>query len=102
MAAWFLRFLLNRHGLAALVEVHDSIGGGICDPVGENCSAIDLVESAQLRAQAGAVEDIVAEDERNGIIADVVRADDERFGKAAGLVLGGKGEVETPLRAVAK
>ena len=51
--------------------------------------------------QARAVEDIVAEDERDGIASNEIAADDERIGKSARLLLHRIREPNTVGRAVA-
>ena len=52
--------------------------------------------------QAVAVEDVVAEDQSDAVVADEVAADDEGLGQSRGLGLRGVGEVEAQLRAVAE
>ena len=47
-----------------------------------------------------AVEDIVAEDQRDIVIADEVAADHECIGEAAGLVLGGIGKFKAEVGSV--
>ncbi|GFJ83204.1 hypothetical protein Phou_073840 [Phytohabitans houttuyneae] len=58
--------------------------------------------AGQLVAQAHAVEDVVAEDERHRLVADEVRPDDERLRDALGPRLRRVAKVEAPLRAVAQ
>ena len=49
------------------------------------------------RAEPGAVEDVVAEHERDGVVADEVGADDERLGEAVGARLHGVRDLDAPL-----
>src|SRR5690606_906202 len=59
------------------------------DAVAEHGGAVQVVEAAQLGAQAGAVEDVVAQDEGAPVAGDVVGADEEGLGQPAGGGLGG-------------
>jgi hypothetical protein len=56
----------------------------------------------KLLGQAVSVEDIVAQDQRDAIRADEFPSDDEGIGEAARAILGGIGEGEAKLRAVAQ
>ena len=51
----------------------------------------------QLGSEAGAVEDVVAEDERHGVGSDVIRAEGECRCKAVGFVLDRVREVHAEL-----
>ena len=57
---------------------------------------------AQVLAEAGAVEDVVAEDEGDGLVADEVGADEERLGQALGLRLDGVADLDADLGPVAE
>ena len=70
--------------------------------VAEDRGAVELGEAQQLLAEAGAVEDVVAEDERGPLGADVVGADDEGLREAVGARLHREGQVDAELRAVAE
>ena len=56
----------------------------------------DVGVAAQRGAEAGAVEDVVAEDERDRVVADEVGADEERLGQAVGAGLHGVRELDAP------
>jgi hypothetical protein len=65
--------------------------------VAEDGSAVEVLEPAQPGAEAGAVEDVVAEHEPSGVVADVVGADDERLRQPVGTRLHREGDVHTEL-----
>ena len=68
--------------------------------VGEHGTTVGVDVAAQLRAHAGAVEDVVAQDQRRGIVANVVCAEHEGLRQAVGLVLDGVGDVHAQLAAI--
>ncbi len=65
------RLFLDGDSASGVVELDDTVGGGIGDPVGEDRPSVDVRESFQLGAQAWAVENVVAQDKRNGIVPDM-------------------------------
>ena len=86
------RLFFKREGAPVGIEGDNAVGGGVGNPVGEDGAAVDVTEAAELGAKAWAVEDVVAKDEGDGVVADVVLADDEGLGKPAGFVLFKVGE----------
>ena len=74
-----LRLLLEADRAAVGVEVDHPVLARIGHPVGEHRAAVEVGEPAQLRTHAGAVEDVVAQDQRDRLVADVVRAQHERL-----------------------
>ena len=66
------------------------------------CPPRTSVSSRRARAEAGAVEDVVAEHEGDGVVADEVGADDERLRQAVGAGLHGVRDLDAPLPAVAE
>ena len=97
-----LRLLLQRQRAALGVELHHAVGPRVGDVVAEDGGAVELGEAQQLLAEAGAVEDVVAQHERGALVADVVGADDERLREAVGAGLHREGQVDAELRAVAE
>ena len=70
--------------------------------VAEDRGTVEVLEAQQLVAEAGAVEDVVAEDQRRALRADVVGADDEGLREPVGAGLDGERQVDAELRAVAE
>jgi len=70
--------------------------------VGEHVTTLEVGVLAQGGAQAGAVEDVVAQDQRHGVLADEVGADDEGLRETVRAGLGGIGQGDAPGRAVAE
>ena len=70
--------------------------------VGEDVAAAHVGELAQGGAEAGAVEDVVAEHEGHGVVTDEVGADDEGLREAVGAGLHGVADLDAPLPAVAE
>jgi hypothetical protein len=83
-----------------VVELDDAVALGVGHVVGEHRPAVRVVELLELRAEAVAVEDVVAEDHRDRVAADELGADDERVGEAARRLLRGVLEAAAELRAV--
>lgn len=52
--------------------------------VGEHEGAVDVVVALQGGAETGAVEDVISEDESDGVVADEVFTDDERLREPVG------------------
>ena len=94
------RLLLDGDGLEALVELDDAVGGGVGDLVGVDDAAVGAGVAAQLGAHAGAVEDVVAQNQGGAVVADEVGAQDEGLRQAVGLLLDGVGQVDAELGAV--
>ncbi len=71
--------------------------------VGEDGGAFPaLRRRAHHLGQAVAVEDVVAEDQRAGLVADEIRPDHEGLGEPVRRGLLGVGQLQAPLRAVAE
>src|SRR5690606_2830 len=67
------RLFLDAERPAAVVELHDSVALGIGHGIGEHCRAAALTGClAQLLHQPVPVENVVAEDQRAGVVADKV------------------------------
>ena len=87
------RFLLDRQAVARSVELRDPVALRIVDPVAEDRSLAILLGRAYRLAkkarEARAVEDVVAQNQTHGVIADEIRADQESLGKTVrGRLLG--------------
>ena len=78
----------------------DPVGRGLTDVVGEDVATPHVGEGAQRGAGTGAVEDVVAEHEGDGLVADEVGADDEGLGEALGARLDGVLEGDAEVGAV--
>jgi hypothetical protein len=65
--------------------------------VGEDVPARRVGVGAEALAQTGAVEDVVAEDQRDRLVTDEVRTDQERLGKALGAGLHRIAELDADL-----
>ncbi len=63
MRLGYRRLLLQRDRPAVGVELDHPVGGRIGHPVRENGSAGDFLEALQAGAEAGAVEDVVPQDQ---------------------------------------
>ena len=63
---------------------------------------VSAVHSAAALLKALAIENVVAQDQCDRVVADEVAANDERLGKAFGLGLLGVREVQAPLRSIAQ
>ena len=68
--------------------------------VGETATAVDVTPVRGVRAQAGAVKDVVTQNQRGLTIADEVSADDERLCQAFRTWLQGIVDSHAPARAV--
>ena len=101
-----LGLLLDGDGVEGGVELHDAEALGVVDVVaehgGEAAGLRVLHGAAEVPAQAVAVEDVVAEDERAGLPSDELLADDEGLGEAVGAGLDGVGQVHAVVRPVAE
>src|SRR5690606_38333116 len=78
------------------------VGRRVGHPVREDRPAADVREAFALRAQARAVEDVVAEDQCDRVRADVVGADHDGLRQADGGGLDRVGDVHAGLSAVAE
>ncbi len=97
------RLLLDRERTAALIELDDPVALGIFDPVAKHrCPGLLGYRGGQVAAQALAEEDVVTENERDVVIADEVRPEDERLRYPLRACLLGVGEAHAELRAVAQ
>src|SRR5262249_16277163 len=80
---WLRRLFLEAHGTAVAIELDDAIAPGTAPPVGEDGTTGGSPHgSAQVIGQAVAVEDVVAEGERDRVPADELAADQKRLGQA--------------------
>ena len=85
------------------VEAHDAVALRIGHVVGEHGGALGVpVRLLQQRSQPGAVEDVVAQDQRRGVLAHELAPDDERLRQTLGLGLLGVAHVEPQPRAIAE
>ena len=90
-------------GLPVVVELDDAVALGIGDEIGEHRAARGARHGPlKHRGQAGAVEDVVAENEGATAPADELAADDEGLRQAFGLRLCGIGEAHADAAAVAE
>src|SRR6478735_4396958 len=74
--------LLQRDGTTLAIEFDHAVRARLRHPIGEDRSPFDLRESAQLSAQTWAVEDVVAEHQRDLLRTYEVGADHESLGKS--------------------
>ena len=95
-----LRLLLDREHRVVVVELDDAVRRGLADVVGEDVPAAHVGQAAQGGAQAGAVEDVVAEHQGHAVVADEVGADHEGLGQPVRAGLHRVGELDAPLPAV--
>ena len=94
---------LEAHGLAPLVELDDAVALRIADVVGEDRRAVRLCGRAlHHHGEVGAVEDVVAQDERTALAREELLPDQERLCESLRLRLHGVRDRDAPLRAVAK
>jgi hypothetical protein len=97
------RLFLNAGGASVAVEHDDTIAFGIFHGISEHGrSARPRRRRAAHFGQSRAMKDIVAEHQRDTIIADKVATDDERFGQAVRRRLFGIGQGDAELRTVAE
>ena len=87
------RFLLNRQAVARRIELCHAVALGVVDTVAEDRGLAILLGRADGLAkktrEARAVEDVVAQNQTHGVIADEIRADQESLGKTVrGRLLG--------------
>lgn len=97
------RLLLEAHGLALLVELDDTIALGVADVVGKDRRAVRLRSHALHHdGEVGAVEDVVAQDERTALAREELLANQKRLRESLRLGLHGVRDRDTPLRAIAE
>ncbi len=97
------RLLLEADGAAGRVELDDAVALGIANLVAEHRRAgLAGRGAAQVVGEVRAVEDVVAERERDAIGADELAADEERLREAVGARLRGVLDLQAELRAVAE
>jgi len=94
--------LLQRECHPVFVELDDAIGLGVADVVGEHGSAVEVAEALQLPTEPGPVEEVVAQNQGRGLVADEVGADHEGLRQSVRSGLLGEGDVHAVLRAVAQ
>ena len=100
---WLSWLFLEAHGLALLVELDDTVALGVADVVGKDRRAVRLRGRALHHdGEVGAVEDVVAQDERTALTRKELLADQERLRKAFRLRLHGVRNGDAPLRAIAE
>lgn len=98
------RFFFEGEGLASGGEFDDAVAFGIFDLVAEDAGTgggFDEVEGVAKEVEFS-VEDVVTEDEGDGILADEFFADEEGLGDASGAGLFGVFEVDTEGGAIAE
>ena len=94
--------LLDGEHAAGVVELDDAVARGVTDLVGEDQRALDVDVFGQVRAEARAVEQVVAEDERALVAVEEPLAQDERLGESVGAVLDHVGDGKSQVRPVAE
>ena len=99
-----LWLLLNAKAVAVAVKLSHAIALWVVDVITEDGSHAvllyigdTLVEQA---TKAGAIEDVVAKDEADGVISDKLLADDESLGQSVGAWLLGVFKLDTQFAAV--
>ena len=97
-----LGLLLEGDHAAGVVELHHAVGDGVGHVVPEHGPAVEVLEAAEGGAEAGAVEDVVAEHEADVLVADVVGADREGLCEPVGRRLLCVGDRDAELAAVAE
>ena len=94
---------LEAHGLALLVKLDDAVALRVADVVGKDRRAVRLCGRALHHdSEVGAIEDIVAQDERTALAREELLANQERLRKPLRLRLHGVRDGDAPLRAVAE
>lgn len=101
-----LGLLLQRERLAIGTNLHHTEPRRIIDRIAEDhgaAHALDLAPgNAQDVAETGSVEDVVTQDEGNGVAPDEAGADDEGLCQTVGMLLDGVGDRESDLRSIAQ
>lgn len=79
---WLLRFFLDTDRFAAFAELHHAIVLRILNAIGKHRrTAFARDRACQQMSQIGAVENVVAKDQCNIVVANEFTADDECLGK---------------------
>ena len=100
---WLGWLFLEAHGLALLVKLDDAVALGIADVVGKDRRAVRLRSRAlHHHSKVGAVEDVVAQDERTALAREELLANQERLREPLRLGLHGVRDGDAPLRAIAE
>ena len=97
-----LRLLLDGDRPPGLVELDHAVRGRVRHPVGEHRPAVEVAEALQPGAEAGPVEQVVAEHQGDGVVADVVGAEHERLGEPVRSLLHRVADRDPEPRAVAE
>lgn len=94
---------LEAHSLAFLVELDDAVALGVADVVGKDGRTVWLGGRALHHdGEVGAVEDVIAEDERTALAREELLTDEKCLCKAFRLGLHGVRDGDAPLRAIAE
>ena len=94
---------LEAHSFTLLVELDDTVALRVADVVGKDRRAVRLRGRALHHdSEVGAIEDIVAQDERTALTREELLANQERLRKAFRLRLHRVRDRDAPLRAVAE
>ena len=94
---------LEAHGLALLVKLDDAVALRVADVVGEDRRAVRLCGRAlHHHGEVGAVEDVVAQDERTALAREELLPDQERLCESLRFRLHGVRDGDAPLRAIAE
>lgn len=95
---WLGWLFLEAHSLALLVELDDAVALGVADVVGKDRRAVRLRGRALHHdGEVGAIEDIVAQDERTALAREELLADQERLSESLRLRLHGVRDGDAPL-----
>lgn len=94
-------FFLDGENVLMSIKLDDAVAFGVGNPVAENGATAFNVHGG---AEGGefAVEEVIAKDERDGVVSDKGRADDEGLGDAFGAGLFGVGEIDTEAGTIAE
>ena len=100
---WLGWLFLEAHSLAPLVELDDAVALGVADVVGKDRRAVRLRGRALHHdGEVGAVEDVVAQDERTALARKKLLTDQECLRESFRLGLHGVRDGDAPLRTVAE
>ena len=106
VALGMLRLLLDGEAVALVIEFGHAVAFRVVDPVAEDGGLSVLLgimdRIPEDSRESGSVEDVVAEDETGGVIADEFAADDEGLRQAVGGGLLGVFEAHAEVGAVAE
>ena len=100
------RLLLDAEAVAIFVKFSDAVALRVGDPVAEDGSLVLFFGGAhrlqQEVGEAHAVEDVIAQDQADAVVADEVLPDEEGLCEAVGARLLGVGETDAVVGAVAQ